>query len=138
MERYCRQIFYYETDKMAIVHNANYLRIFEEARLYYMEQIGVPYPEIEEAGILIPQVEAYVRYHQTLKYGDELCVNVKLTDFNGARMSYAYEIHRGSDDLLIAEGHTSHCFVDETSRIPLNLKKRLPEAYEIMKTNIES
>ena len=113
MERYCRQIFYYETDKMAIVHNANYLRIFEEARLYFMEQIGVPYPEIEEAGILIPQVEAYVRYHQTLKYGDELCVDVKLTEFNGARMSYAYEIHRGGDELLIAEGHTSHSFIDE-------------------------
>ena len=56
MESYCHKVHYYETDKMAIVHNANYLRIFEEARLYYMEQIGVPYPEIEEAGILIPHI----------------------------------------------------------------------------------
>ena len=94
MEKYCRQVFYYETDKMAIVHNANYLRIFEEARLYYMEQIGVPYPEIEKAGILVPQVEAYVRYRQMLKYGDEFYVEVKLSEFNGARMTYQYKIYR--------------------------------------------
>lgn len=130
MEKYCRQVFYYETDKMAIVHNANYLRIFEEARLYFMEQIGVSYPLVEEAGILIPQVDAYVRYHQTLKYGDEFYVEVRLVEFNGARMKYQYEIHRASDDELTASGFTSHCFVDEEKRLPKNLKRILPEAFE--------
>lgn len=136
MERYCRQVFYYETDKMAIVHNANYLRIFEEARLFFMEQIGVPYPEIEEAGILIPVVDGYVRYHHTLKYGDQFCVAVKLTDFSGARMRYEYEIRRASDEELIATGFSSHCFVDEVKRFPLNIKKRLPEAYEKMTAHV--
>ena len=138
MEKYCRQVFYYETDKMAIVHNANYLRIFEEARLYFMNQIGVSYPKIEEAGILIPQVDAYVRYHQTLKYGDEFYVEVRLVEFNGARMKYQYEIHRASDDELTASGFTSHCFVDEEKRLPKNLKKLLPEAFEKMKAAIEN
>lgn len=138
MEKYCRQVFYYETDKMAIVHNANYLRIFEEARLYFMEQIGVSYPLVEEAGILIPQVDAYVRYHQTLKYGDEFYVEVRLVEFNGARMKYQYEIHRASDDELTASGFTSHCFVDEEKRLPKNLKRILPEAFEKMKAAIEN
>lgn len=136
MKRYRREVFYYETDKMAIVHNANYLRIFEEARLFFMDQIGTPYPAIEEAGILIPQVEAYVRYHQTLKYGDELCVDVSLTSFNGARMTLNYQMRRGSDEELIAEGHTSHCFVDEVKRLPLSIRKRLPEVYETLKANV--
>ena len=138
MEKYCRQVFYYETDKMAIVHNANYLRIFEEARLYFMDRIGVSYPLVEEAGILIPQVDAYVRYHQTLKYGDEFYVEVRLVEFNGARMKYQYEIHRASDDELTASGFTSHCFVDEEKRLPKNLKKLLPEAFEKMKAAIEN
>ena len=138
MEKYYRQVFYYETDKMAIVHNANYLGIFEEARLFFMERIGVPYPQIEEAGILIPQVEAYVRYHQTLKYGDEFYVAVSLSEFNGARMKYLYEIHRASDEELIATGFTSHCFVDEVKRLPLSLKRHIPDAYEKMKQNTEA
>ena len=132
MERYGRQVFYYETDKMAIVHNANYLRIFEEARLFFMEQIGIPYTLIEDAGILIPVVDAYVRYHQTLKYGDEFYVNVRMTEFNGARMQFSYEIHRKSDDELITSGHTSHCFIDEVKRLPLSIKRKLPETYEEM------
>ncbi len=30
MEPYTRTIYYYETDRMSIVHNSNYLRLFEE------------------------------------------------------------------------------------------------------------
>lgn len=137
MVRYRRQVFYYETDKMAIVHNANYLRIFEEARLFFMEQAGLPYTVIEDAGILIPVVDAYVRYHQTLKYGDEFYVEVKLTEFNGARMTFQYEIHRTSDDERITSGHTSHCFIDEEKRLPLSIKRKLPQAYEKMMESTE-
>ena len=136
MERYIRQVFYYETDKMSIVHNSNYLRIFEEARLHFMAQSGIPYTEIEDAGILIPQVDAYVRYHQTLQYGDTLFVDVKMTEFNGARMKYEYQICRGADDALIAEGFTSHCFIDVQTRMPLNLKKRMPKAFGILNEHI--
>lgn len=138
MKRYSREVYYYETDRMSIVHNSNYLRIFEEARLSYMEQIGIPYPEIEAAGILIPVVDAYVRFHQTLKYGDRFYVDVKLKEFNGARMIYEYEIHRENDDELVTTGFSSHCFVDEGTRIPLTIKRRLPEAYETVLKNAAS
>ena len=132
MERYCRKVYYYETDKMSIVHNANYLRIFEDARLFFMEQLGVPYPFIEGQGILIPVVDAYVRYHHTLAYGDEFAVEVRLTDFNGIRMEYHYEIRRIGDEELICDGHSSHCFVDEVTRIPLTIRKKLPDQYKMM------
>ena len=121
---------------MSIVHNSNYLRIFEEARLHFMAQSGIPYTEIEDAGILIPQVDAYVRYHQTLQYGDTLYVDVKMTEFNGARMKYEYQIYRGVDEALIAEGCTSHCFIDVQTRMPLNLKKRMPKAFGILNEHI--
>ena len=132
MERYSRPVYYYETDKMAIVHNANYLRIYEESRLNFMEQLGIPYTVIEDAGILIPVVDAYVRYHHTLKYGDTFLSEVHLKEFNGIRMEFTYEIRRQGDEELISTGHTSHCFIDENTRLPLNLKKRLPEAYAAM------
>ena len=32
---YIRQPHYYETDQMAIIHHANYIRWFEEARVDY-------------------------------------------------------------------------------------------------------
>lgn len=132
MQVYSREVFYYETDKMSIVHNANYLRIFEESRLAFMDAVGVPYTGIEDAGILVPQVEAHVRYHQTLKYGDAFCSDVELTEFNGARMTFSYKITRKSDGELIASGYTVHCFLDEKKMLPVSIKKRLPEAYDKM------
>ena len=132
MERYSRKVYYYETDKMAIVHNANYLRIFEESRIDFMAKAGVPYHEIEKAGVLIPQTEAYVNYKHTLEFGDEFSVEVKLAAYNGVRMKLTYEIRRKGDELLIATGETGHCFVDENTRVPLNLKKKLPEESRII------
>ena len=132
MKEYTRKVFYYETDKMAIVHNANYLRILEEARLDFMEQSGLPYTAIEDAHILIPVVDAYVRYHHVLKYGDEFTVRTRLSKFNGLRMEFEYEIRLNKEGTLIASGRTSHCFIDEATRLPLTLKKKLPQAYSLM------
>ena len=136
MEPYTRQVYYYETDKMAIVHNANYLRIFEEARLYFMEQLGIPYTSIEDAGILIPVVDAYVRYHHTLKYGDVFAASVELAEFNGIRMVFRYDIRRADNGEQVCTGHSSHCFIDEVTRLPLNIRKKLPEAFQEMKAAV--
>ena len=43
---------YYETDQMGIVHHSNYIRWFEEARSYILEQIGFGYKKMEEEGII--------------------------------------------------------------------------------------
>ena len=39
---YSRRVYYYETDKMGIVHHSNYIRWFEEARVDLIEQAGLP------------------------------------------------------------------------------------------------
>ena len=38
---YEHKVQYYETDKMDCVHHSNYIRWFEEARTYLMDQGGV-------------------------------------------------------------------------------------------------
>ena len=48
-----RQVNYYETDRMGVVHHSNYLRYLEEARYVWMEEMGLPYPEFERQGVII-------------------------------------------------------------------------------------
>lgn len=43
MRPYQHKVQYYETDQMKVVHHSNYIRWFEEARIDYMEQLGMPY-----------------------------------------------------------------------------------------------
>ncbi len=126
--RYSRRVNYYETDQMAIVHHTNYIRMFEEARLDMMEQCGMPYDEIERMGIIIPVVDAYARYHSSLRYGDELEVEVKVKKFNGIRLIYDYRIYIKETGELSATGYTSHCFL--LDGLPVNVRKRFPELYD--------
>lgn len=128
LKRYSRKVNYYETDQMAIVHHTNYIRMFEEARLDMMEQCGMPYEEIERMGIIIPVVDAYAKYHSSLKYGDELEVEIKVRKFNGIRLIYNYRIYIKNTGELSATGYTSHCFL--LDGLPVNMKKRFPELYD--------
>ena len=44
-----REINYYETDKMQVVHHSNYIRYLEECRMDFMRQIGFDYARMEQA-----------------------------------------------------------------------------------------
>ena len=40
MEVYRHKVQYYETDKMGITHHSNYIRWMEEARIWFLSEIG--------------------------------------------------------------------------------------------------
>lgn len=133
---YRRSVFYYETDRMGIVHNSNYLRYFEEARLDLMRTIGADYHRMETEGIMIPQTEAYVKYRAPIAYGDTISVDVKLAEFNGIIMKFEYNIAINDGAEIVTSGYTCHCFVDDATRRPVNIKKRSPRDYEALRAAI--
>lgn len=128
---YHRRANYYETDQMGIVHHTNYIRYFEEARIDFMRQIGCDCRQLEQAGAIIPVVDAYARYHKSLRFDDEFVVDIRLERFNGVRMEFSYEIHFARTGELAVTGHTSHCFVDAQQK-PFSVKHRFPEIYRRM------
>ena len=132
-ETYIRPVHYYETDRMGIVHHSNYIRWMEEARLDYMRRRGVDYAEIEKQKILMPVTQVSCEYKRAPHFGDSIEIATRLVFFNGARAAYEYSIYLAGEDILLAQGRSEHCFIDEESRRPLNLKKRMPDICEIMK-----
>lgn len=132
---YKRRANYYETDQMGIVHHTNYIRYFEEARIDFMRQIGCSCAELEKKGAIIPVVDAYAKYHKSIKFDDEVYVFITLDKFNGARMEFSYEIRFCDTNELAAVGHTSHCFVD-TDHKPFSVKRKLPDIYKKMADSI--
>ncbi len=123
---YKRSVNYYETDRMNIVHHANYLKYFEEARLDFMNQIGCAYDEIEAMDIFIPNTDAFSKYISPLHFGDSFNVHVKVTEFTGVKICFSYIIEH--DGTRVAEGRTTHCFVNRAFR-PISIKRRLPDIY---------
>ena len=69
---YSRRVYYYETDKMGIVHHSNYIRWFEEARVDLIEQAGLPFETVEAQGLMTPVLSAESTYKLPFKFGDVL------------------------------------------------------------------
>lgn len=135
MYKYLRTANYYETDKMGIVHHSNHIRFFEEARISFMNSIGCDVGEMETRGIIIPNVDAYAKYQNPIRFGDTVEIELRLESFNGAKMRYEYTVREHESGKISATGHTTHCFVDEAFR-PISLKRKFPEYYNRLKEKI--
>ena len=128
---YERVPFYYETDKMGIVHHSNYIRWFEEVRIAYMEDRGYPYSRMESEGVMIPVLGVDCKYKIPVKFGQPVLIRGKIDLFDGLRLNVSYEIVDKETGKIHVTGHTEHCFVQSDSFRPLRLTKTHPEMAEI-------
>jgi acyl-CoA thioester hydrolase len=119
------RVRYAETDAQGIVHNANYLVWFEVGRSELCRFKGFSYKQIEdEEEALMVVAEAYCRYKSPAYYEDILTVRTRVGDIRSRSLRFFYEIHRGSDDTLIAEGETLHLVTDKNQKVRV-----LPDIY---------
>lgn len=133
---YIRDVKYYETDKMGIVHHSNYVRWFEEARMDFLAKIGYPYDKMEEMGILSPVLAVSSKYKSVIKFGEHVEINTRVISFNGIKLVLGYEIKRLGTDEITTVGESEHCFVNEQFK-PVNMKKCNKEFYNTIVSNIE-
>ncbi len=118
---YRRKVHYYETDKMGIVHHSNYIRWMEEARVFWLEEIGLPYAKLEEMGLPSPVLAVRCNYKQALKFDEEFLIEVKLKSMTSVKFVFSYTFYN-KDKEVTNEGETEHCFTNLEGR-PIALKK---------------
>lgn len=128
---YEREPFYYETDKMGIVHHSNYIRWFEEVRIAYMADRGYPYSRMEENGVMIPVLGVECKYRIPVRFGEPVIIKGHIEHFDGLRLNVVYEIYDKTDGKLHITGRSEHCFVDAKTFRPVRLNKTHPEMAEI-------
>ncbi len=126
---YERKTYYYETDQMGIIHHSNYIRWFEEARINFLTQIGLPYDELEKRGILIPVLGVSCKYRKAFRYGDTYQICMKIQEFKGVKFSVTYEVYKKETGELHATGTSEHGFVNR-DLTPVSIKKSYPDVYE--------
>jgi len=128
---YTRKVNYYETDQMGIVHHANYIHWFEEARVDYMDQIGFGYQKSVAAGIDFAVLAVSCEYKSMVRFGDTVQIYMNITKLEPFRMTIAYRAADGQTGELRAVGESKHCYYHSRKKRPVSLKKELPELYEI-------
>ena len=128
MEPYRHTVQYYETDKMGIVHHANYIRWMEEARVDFLRQIGWPFQQLEAMGILSPVMYVDCRYRASTLFPETVEIKVWIEKFHGVRLVIGYEM-RKPDGSVACLAHSEHCFTDRDGHI-LRMQKAYPAIYD--------
>ena len=122
------RVRYAETDQMGIVHHSNYLVWFELGRSEFCRARGFSYKDMEEKdNALMVVAESYVRYKSPAYYEDVLTIRTQISEVRSRSIRFMYEIHRATDETLLAEGETLHLVTDENRKVRI-----LPENYKEM------
>ena len=124
------RVRYAETDRMGVVYHSNYLIWFETARIQMLDQIGIPYREIEARGLFLPVLSVSAEYKSPARFDDHLEVHLFMKKKPRARMHFEYEVRRG--DEVLATGQSSHGFMDRQGkgqRPPEDLLKLIESAW---------
>jgi acyl-CoA thioester hydrolase len=109
------KVRYAETDAMQRAHHSNFLIWFEAARIDLLDQIGLPYQEIESKGYYIPVLSAQVEYLKPVSFNDQLSIQVMLKEKPKVRFSFQYQISLNNE--LIAKGSTEHVFINKQNNV---------------------
>ena len=119
------RVRYAETDRMGLVHHANYLVYFEQGRTELLRSLGLAYKDFEDQGYLLVLTRAEIRYRSPAHYDDMLTLRTMVVRTTAVRIDHRYELLR--EGTLIAEGSTTLACVDREGRVqalPSVLKTR--------------
>lgn len=106
---------YAETDQMGVVYHANYLAWFETARIHMLDEVGLPYTQLEAEGYMLPVLECQLKYRSPARFDDRLEVIARVSDAPKARLYITYEVMREST--LLVTGSTTHTFINPEGRL---------------------
>jgi acyl-CoA thioester hydrolase len=109
------RVRYAETDRMGLLHHAQYIVYFEQSRTDLLRRQGLTYKELEDQGYFLVMAKFEVRYRRPAYYDDLLRVRTTLVRTTPVRIEHRYEVFRG--DILLAEGTSTLACVDKEGRL---------------------
>lgn len=133
---YEHRVQYYETDQMGIVHHSNYIRWFEEARTYVLEEMGFGYKEMEHCGIISPVLAVSAEYKTMVHYYDMIRIRTDVVSYNGIKLQLSYTVTDKETGEVRCIGESRHCFLNKEGR-PLSLKRSYPQIHKLFEEMLE-
>jgi acyl-CoA thioester hydrolase len=108
------RVRYAETDRMGLLHHANYFVYFEMARTELLRHRGISYREIEDAGHFLVIIDIDCKFKRPAHYDDLLTVRTTVERVTHVKIVHRYLVFR--DGLLLAEGHSTLACVDRDGK----------------------
>ncbi len=123
------EVRYAETDRMGVVHHANYLIWFEAARTALCATTPWPYARIEdELGVWLMVTGAHVEYRGGATYGDTPTVSAWVDRYMSRILHFGYRVTLGNETLVT--GVTEHLWVRAGDKSPCRIPGELTELFK--------
>ena len=130
---YLRKAHYHETDQMGVIHHANFIRWFEEARVDFLTQAGYGYEQSIKQGVDFAVTGVSCEYKSMVRFADTVSITLSIAEVTRVRMAVCYEVRNAATGVLCATGTSSHCYVDSAAKRPVSLQKTVPDLYALLR-----
>ena len=117
---------YYETDQMGVIHQTNYMKWLEDARMDLLNQLGMGYKQMEQLQIICPLLSESINYISMVRFDETVVIETKLVQYDGKKMALEYTIYDKETRDVKATAKSTHCFMNR-SGIPISLNRVYPE-----------
>jgi len=110
------------------VYYSRYLDWLEAARNEFFRAIGHPFPQLFEAGIMLPVIEAQVQYRGAARFDDRVIVRLRLQEISRIKIVFAAEIVNADTGKVLVAATTTHASTDlngKPHRLPAPLLQAL-------------
>jgi acyl-CoA thioester hydrolase len=109
------RVRYAETDRMGLLHHANYLVYFEQARTELLRQQGLTYRDMEDQGFFLVITSVEVKYRSPARYDDVLSIKTTVARTTPVRIEHTYAVT--CDGRAVADGKTTLACVDRAGKL---------------------
>ena len=122
-------VYPHDTDHGGVVWHGTYLTWMEEARIECLRSLGLDYTNFVNLGYELPVVEINLRYHQSLKMGDQAVVKTRMNNIQGVRIHWDYQISDWRGSTIYVSGRVTLVGIDrEKGKIMRRLPPLLKDA----------
>ena len=109
------RVRYAETDRMGLLHHANYFVYFEMGRTELLRHKGISYRQVEDEGYFLVIVDLGCKYKKPAYYDDLLTLRTTVTRTTAVRIEHRYEVLR--DGVLLADGTSTLACIDREGKL---------------------
>ncbi len=115
---------------MKFVYYGRFFEYFEQGRSDLLRELGLPYPEIEAMGLILPVIEAHADYKKAARYDELLNVVTSMKEKPIARVRIDYQVFKDGEEEVLAEGYTIHSFVIASTGKPTRAPAQFSESVD--------
>ena len=123
------RILYADTDMMGVVYYGNYGRLYEMGRTEMIRGMGMPYIEMEKAGIVMPVFSVESKYRNVLKYDELITIETTVKEVPAVRMEFFHKIYN-DDGRLAHEAKVVLVFMNMKTSRPVRAPEMLTKLLE--------